>query len=281
LSSSYDKLKEGMRWMWSLGDYTRLAEALEPHAEALADACSIRRGARVLDVAAGDGNFALAATRRGAIVTASDLTPHMVELGRNRAAAAGAQIEWLEADAEQLPFADDDYEIVASVFGAMFAPRPELVASEMFRVAKPGGLVAMANYGPGGFLGRVSDLFATFSARPALPLPSPFEWGDEDAVRGRLASHAASMEVRHRQLSFESESVDGLLEFWEQTNPPQNALKTMLPPEAYRKLTDGWRELVDGMNEGTAGRVKVRSPYILVLARKRGILRPGETALNT
>ena len=151
-----------MRWMWSLGDYSRLAKVLEPHSEALADACAIRPGMRVLDVAAGDGNFAMAASRRGAIVTASDLTPRMVELGRDRSTAAGAQVEWTEADAEQLPFEDGGYDVVASVFGAMFAPRPEQVASEMFRVAKPGGLVAMASYGPGGFLGGVRDLIGSF-----------------------------------------------------------------------------------------------------------------------
>jgi ubiquinone/menaquinone biosynthesis C-methylase UbiE len=151
LSEPLDKLKEGMRWMWSLGDYPRLAKVLEPHAEALARACRIRPGATVLDVAAGNGNFAVAAARRGAIVTASDLTPRMVELGRTRSAAGGWHIEWAEADAEQLPFGDASYDLVASVFGAMFAPRPHLVASQLFRVVKPGGLVAMANYGLAGF----------------------------------------------------------------------------------------------------------------------------------
>src|ERR1700674_3827635 len=107
-----------MRWMWSLGDYSPLAAVLEPHAEALADACEIRPGASVLDVAAGNGNFAIAAARRGAVVTASDLTPNMVELGRTRSAIGGLHIDWSEADAEHLPFADAGYDIVASVFGA-------------------------------------------------------------------------------------------------------------------------------------------------------------------
>src|ERR1700674_2374675 len=106
-----------MRWMWSLGDYTALAEVLEPHSEALADACQIRSGSAVLDVAAGNGNFAFAAARRGAVVTASDLTPRMVELGRARSAGGGLHIEWIEADAEQLPFAAARYHVVASIFG--------------------------------------------------------------------------------------------------------------------------------------------------------------------
>jgi len=189
--------------MWSLGDYPRVAQLLEPGAQALADACTIEPGMSVLDIAAGNGNFALAAARRGAAVTATDITPKMVELGRARSASAGLSIDWSEADAEDLPFADASYDIVASVFGAMFAPQPALVAAEMFRVARPGGVVAMANYSPGGYLGRLSQLLATFSARADFDLPWPFLWGDEEEVRKRLGEHARSIEVMHRTLSFE------------------------------------------------------------------------------
>ena len=257
-----------MRWMWSLGDYSRLAEVLEPHAETLADACNIRPGATVLDVAAGNGNFAFAAESRGAIVTASDLTPRMLELGRARSAANGSQMIWVEADAEQLPFADASYDLVASVFGAMFAPRPQLVATELFRVAKPGGLVAMANYGPGGFLGQLRDVIASFSAQPAFELPSPFLWGEEEEVRRRFAPLASSIDITHRQLSFESSSVEAFLAFWEETNAPQGALKAVLPPVAYEAAVAAQRALVDELNESTGENVKVSSPYILVLARK-------------
>jgi ubiquinone/menaquinone biosynthesis C-methylase UbiE len=258
-----------MRWMWSLGDYTQLAEALEVHAQALADACQIAPGATVLDVAAGNGNFALAAARRGGTVTATDLTPHMVELGRARTAALSG-ITWSEADAEQLPFADSTFDVVASVFGAMFAPRPQLVASEMFRVASPGGLVAMANYSPGGYLGRMSDLMATFSAHPAFELPSPFAWGDEDELRSRFLGHASSIEVEHCALYFESNSVESFIEFWERTNAPLAALKSMLPAESYQKVIAQQKELVGELNEASDGAVKLGSPYILVLARKPG-----------
>jgi ubiquinone/menaquinone biosynthesis C-methylase UbiE len=267
LSAPFDKLKDGMRWMWSLGDYAPLADALEPHSEALADACQIHPGSAVLDVAAGNGNFALAAARRGAVVTASDLTPRMVELGRARSAAA-SNIEWAEADAQALPFADARYDVVASVFGAMFAPQPALVAAELFRVAKRGGLVAMANYSPGGYLGRLSEMIASFSARPAFELPSPFQWGDEDEVRRRLAPHTDSIELTRRRLSFESNSIESFLEFWEATNPPQNALKAMLPPEPYQKMIEANRGLLEELNESTTGQLKVSSPYLMVLARK-------------
>jgi len=263
-----DQLKEGQRWMWSLGDYPRVAQLLEPHAEALAAACAIGPGTTVLDVAAGNGNFALAAARRGARVTATDITPKMVELGRARSAAAGLRIEWSEADAEKLPFADASYDMVASVFGAMFAPQPALVAAEMFRVAKPGGLVAMANYSPGGYLGKLSELLSSFSARADFDLPWPFLWGYEEEVRRRLGDHAESIEVIHRSLFFDSESVDAFVDFWQATNAPQAAMKAMMPPEKYQKVLDAEKQLIDELNESTGGRVKLSSPYILVLSRK-------------
>lgn len=253
--------------MWSQGDYSTLAEVLEPHSEALAEACSIIPGELVLDVAAGNGNFALAAARRGAVLTATDITPNMVELGRARSAAV-ENITWSEADAEQLPFVEGSYDLVASVFGAMFALQPQLVAAEMFRVAKPGGRVAMANYSPGGFLGRMADLMASFSASPAFELPSPFLWGDEDEARRRFAGPASSIEVTHRTLYFEGDSVESFVGFWENTNAPLSTLKSMLPPEVYQQALSRIAQLVEELNESTDGGVKLSSPYILVLARK-------------
>lgn len=254
--------------MWSLGDYPRVAELLEPGAEALADGCAIRPGVSVLDVAAGNGNFALAAARHGGTVTATDITQKMVELGRARTAAAGLSVDWSEADVEELPFADASYDVVASVFGAMFAPQPAMVAAEMFRVAKPGGLVAMANYSPAGYLGKLSQLLASFSAHPAFDLPWPFLWGEEGEVRRRLGGLADSIEVIHRTLTFESESVDDFIDFWQATNAPQAALKVMMPPETYQKVLDGKRLLIEELNESTDERVRLTSPYILILARK-------------
>jgi hypothetical protein len=108
---------------------------------------------------------------------------------------------------------------------------------------------------------------ASFSARPGIDLPSPFDWGDEEEVRERVGRLAASIEVVHRTLVFESTSVEGLLKFWEETNPPQNAMKAMLPPEAYLKVTTAWMALVDDLNESTDGVVRVSSPYIQVIAR--------------
>ena len=181
--------------MWALGDYTEVARYLEPYAEALAGFAKVQPGSEVLDVAAGNGNFAIAAARRGARVVATDLTPAMIELGRLRTEAANLDVEWREADAEALPFADGRFDLVASVFGAMFARRPERVAAELLRVLKPSGALAMANYGKAGFLGSFADLLTKFSNPPPpdLELPSPFDWGDEEIVRRRFAGMTSSL----------------------------------------------------------------------------------------
>jgi hypothetical protein len=150
----------------------------------------------------------------------------------------------------------------------MFGPQPQLVASEMFRVAKSGARVAMANYSPGGFLGRMADLLASFSASPAFELPSPFQWGNENEARIRFAPHSSSIEVTHRTLYFEAGSVQAFVEFWAKTNAPISALKAMVPPERYQQVLTQIAELVGEMNESRDGRVKLSSPYILMLARK-------------
>jgi SAM-dependent methyltransferase len=264
----FERLREASKWMWSLGDYGELARFLQPHAEALAVAAAIRPGMEVLDVAAGNGNFAIAAAQRGARVTASDLTPKMIELGRGRTTAEGFDIDWREADAEQLPFADDHYDVVASVFGAMFAPRPERVAAELFRVVKPGGLVAMANYANSGFLGNFAALLVKYSLTPpgGAELPSPFKWGDPQEVRRRFDGKVSSLRLETRTVRFAFPSVEAGFEFWERTNPPLMALKQMLPTERYEALRTESAGLMRNMNVATDDSLALDSEYLSVIA---------------
>jgi ubiquinone/menaquinone biosynthesis C-methylase UbiE len=265
----YARMKEATKWMWALADYTEVATRLQPHAVALADACPIRPGMAVLDVAAGNGNFAVEAARRGAVVTATDLTPRMLELGRARTRAEGVAVEWREADAEELPFEANGFDLVASVFGAMFAPRPERVAAELFRVVKPGGLVAMANYGPDGFLAGYTQVFAKYSPPQSADLPSPFAWGDLAQVRSRFKDLASSIDIEPRTVRFEFASPADGLEFWQRTNPPTIALKAMLPPEKYQEFLDDGTRVMRELNQARDGRLVLDSAYVLVLARKR------------
>lgn len=253
--------------MWALGDYTAVARLLEPAAVALADRCHIQPGARVLDVATGNGNFAVAAAKRGGAVTACDLTPHMLELGRARAAAAGLDVEWLIDDAEHLSFRDGSFDLVASTFGAMFAPRPELVAAELLRVCREGGLIAMANYSWDGFLGGMAKLFARYSTRLPFDLPSPFEWGDPAVVAQRLEG-TRDVQVRPGALTWKFASLDEALDFWEATNAPTIALKATVPPERYADFRVEARQLMEDLNTATDGRVELNSSYLTVLARR-------------
>jgi ubiquinone/menaquinone biosynthesis C-methylase UbiE len=254
--------------MWSLGDYAAVAPLLEPYAIKLSVACDIQPGMSVLDVAAGNGNFALAAAGRGADVTACDLTPPMIEMGRVRSEAAGAKIEWQEADAGELPFPDGRFDVVASVFGAMFSPEPQRVATEMFRVCRPGGVVAMANYGSDGFLSSYSDMLTRYSNPSPIPLPSPFEWGDMETVRQRFAGLAAHLEFQPSKVTMQFESIDKGIEFWERTNPPTIALRMMLPAERYSELVREATELMRSLNESTEGKLALASSYLSVIALK-------------
>lgn len=253
--------------MWSLGDYTAVALQLEPYARQLADACGIQPGAKLLDVAAGNGNFAVAANDRGAVVTACDTSPRMLELGRARTAALA--IEWMQGDAEELPLPDGHYDIVGSVFGAMFAPRPELVATELFRVCRPGGLVAMANYGADGFLGDTSKLLAKYSTPLRLSLPSPFEWGDADTVRRRFDGLASNIEIHERTLSMAFDSVEAGVDSWERTNAPMAAQRMRLAPEVYAECRRDLADLMAASNRSSRGDVELVNAYIEVLARKK------------
>jgi SAM-dependent methyltransferase len=261
------RIKQGAIWLWSQGDYTRLATLLEAPAQDLAAAC-VTPGMKVLDVAAGNGNFALAAARTGAEVTASDVTAHMVELGRVRSRAAGLDITWLDADAESLPFPPAGFDVVASVFGAMFAPRPELVAAEMFRAARPGGVVAMANYGSAGYLGRLSDLIGAFSSAPPSALPSPFLWGEPDEVGRRFGELASEIAIEPRTLTFRFASLEAWHEEFANVNPPLMALKQMLPPAAFEGLIADAAALAEELNRAEDGSVVLESSYLSVIARK-------------
>jgi SAM-dependent methyltransferase len=262
--------KESTKRMWSLGDYREMATMTEPAAEAVADACGISSGMEVLDVAAGNGNFAIAAARRGARVTASDLTPQMVEWGRARSLASGLDIDWREADAEELPFEDGRFEVSASLFGAMFAPRPEQATRELFRVVRPGGRVAMANWTPGSFIARFGELAAKYSGPPPIETPSPFLWGEPEEVRRRFEARASSVQIQRRTATFEFASLAEGRERWEQYNGPSLALRASLPEDRYQQMLNEVTGLIEELNQATDGRLIIESEYLVVHARKSG-----------
>ena len=177
-------LKSRHRSMWASGDYPSMVETfLLPLGPRLVEACGIGSGMSVLDVAAGTGNASIPAAERGANVTASDLTPELLEAGRQRAESKGLELEWVEADAENLPFEDGAFDVVMSSIGAMFAPHHQDVADELARVCRPGGTVAMLNWTPEGMIGALFRTMGPFAPPPppgAQPAPL---WGGEDHLR--------------------------------------------------------------------------------------------------
>src|ERR1700678_2450743 len=170
--------KEKMRAMWMAGDFGKIAEYSTQCAEAFVEALEIRPGMQVLDVACGTGNLAIPAARKGARVTGVDIAPNLLAQARARAEGEGLEIAFKEGDAEQLPFPDEHFEVVMSMFGAMFAPDPERVASELARVCRHGGRIARANWTPDGFTGKMFRLSRRY-VPPPVEIPAPTLWGDE------------------------------------------------------------------------------------------------------
>ena len=194
-------LKAKHRAMWALGDYPAVAaEVVSELGPVLVEACGVRTGDRVLDVAAGSGNAAIPAALTGAKVVASDLTPELFEAGRRQAAERGTELEWREADAEALPFADGEFDIVMSCLGVMFAPHHQASADELVRVCRPGGTIGLLSWTPSGFIGQ---LFATMKpyAPPPPPGASPAPlWGRADHVRDLLGDRVSDLVARQQTL---------------------------------------------------------------------------------
>lgn len=263
----HDAIKARISEVWSGGDYGFLSRTLRPAAIALCDACAVSAGQEVLDVAAGDGNFALACAAEGASVVASDFAPGMVERGRARAEAEGFDVEWQQADAEALPFEDDRFDCVGSVFGAMIAPRPLVVARELFRVVRPGNTVGMTVWTQGSFC---TELFGV--GRKYLPpppdMPLADEWGDEDTVRERFDGLAATLEMERRTLLWEADSVEALGAAMGGSPPAQAAARAPLEPERLEAMQQEQVELL--RRWGGDGAVAIEAEYLVIVARRRG-----------
>jgi SAM-dependent methyltransferase len=224
----YDALAERMRAAWDRDGHEPLLRQLEPAAGLLADLCLVAAGKRVLDAAAGDGNVALAATRRGAEVEACDLSPRMVKRGRARCGAAG----WRVGDVEALPYPDGTFDAVLSSFGACLAPRPLPAARELVRVARPGGFVGLTAWIPRGLPGLLDELVAP------LPegVPRPDRWGVEAVARRRLGPLLEGLQLRSRTLPLRFDSADAAFEALLRPYPLDGDQRTTLRPAFDRLL---------------------------------------------
>lgn len=220
-------LKARLKATWMDGDYDTFSRYLESSAAEFLDRLAIAPGASLLDVACGSGQLALMAARRGVVATGVDIATNLVETARRRAATEGLEVRFDEGDAEDLPYDSASFDVVASVYGAMFAPRPELVAAELLRVCRPGGVVAMANWTPEGFIGQMFRTFARFIAPAGMPAPAL--WGDEAVVRERIGAGVSRLEMTrvHYRFDYPFPPADVVEFFRQYYGPTTRAFATL------------------------------------------------------
>jgi len=266
--SAVDQIKQRMRASWTAGDFGQIARYTAKCAEAFVDRLKIQPGARVLDVACGTGNLAIPAARTGAQVWGVDIAPNLLAQARERAAAEGLQAAFEEGDAEQLPFPDAQFDVVISMFGAMFGPRPELAAAELARVSKPGGTIAMANWIPLGFVAKQFALGNRY-VPPPEGIAAPVLWGNEQVVRERLGAYASTLRTTRQTVDFNFPFPPReVVEFFRQYFGPTQVAFSRLPPDAQAAymadLESLWRE----HNEASDGNTVVHAEYLEVIATR-------------
>ena len=264
--------KAGVRQAWAAGDYHRFASDLvwDLGAE-LVSACGIRPGDRVLDVAAGSGNVALRAAAAGAAVVASDLTPENFAAGRRAAQRAGLAINWVQADAEDLPFADAEFNVVTSSVGAMWAPDHQLVADELVRVCRPGGTIGMINFAADGLLAGFLDVFAAYAPPPPSWASPPLLWGDPDHIRQLFGARVSTLEIIPGTYT---ERVPGgppgYCQYYKQTFGPVAAIYAALTPGQAAALDRDFLAFAARNNTGPAGGpAELDYRYVRVITRTR------------
>jgi SAM-dependent methyltransferase len=258
--------KNAMRATWTSGDFGKIAEYSAKDAARFVDSLGITPGMRTLDVACGTGNLAIPAAHRGAQVIGIDIAPNLLRQARHRAVAEGLTIEFEEGDAEELPFPDAEFDLVMSMFGAMFAPDPDRVATELVRVCKRGGKIAMANWTPDGFAGKMFRLTARFAPRPA-EIPGPTLWGDPAVARLRLSSHGVDVETRVRKVLFEyplppHDVVEFFCEYFGPSKVAFARLDAATQAEYRRDLERLWSE----NNRVSDGKTVIENEYLEVIA---------------
>jgi len=267
MNSEFDQLKTRLKTTWMTGDYDTFSRFMEPDAEVFFRRLGVTPGTRLLDVGCGAGQLALIAARAGAQATGCDIATNWIEKARVRAAAEGLAVTFEEGDAEALPYADAQFDVVTSVFGAMFAPRPELVAAELTRVCRPGGMIAMANWTPGGFIGQMFKTIAKHIAPAGMP--SPVLWGDASTVSERFKAGIADLKLTPRIYHFDYPfAPDAVVKFFRLNYGPMSrafASLDVLRQEGLRsELVDLW----SAHNRATDGTTKVEAEYLEVIATR-------------
>ncbi len=263
-----EQLKQRMKAAWMAGDFGQVAKHNEGEAEKFVERLKIAAGSDVLDVACGTGNVAIPAARKGARVIGVDIATNLLEQARARASSEGVHAEFREGDAEKLEFPDGQFDWVVSMFGAMFAPRPAMVAAELVRVCRPTGEIAMANWTPGGFVGK---MFAV-TGRHVPPPPgieAPVLWGSEEVVTERFGKLGWKVETSRQMLNFKYPfDAAGVVQFFRDYFGPTKVAFSRLDEAGQAGLAKDLEKHWAEHNEGPPSEIQIKAEYLEVRARR-------------
>ena len=268
MDEAIEKVKEGHRRSWEAGDYGTFAERVVDMADRLVEMVKVGPGMEVLDVATGTGNVAIRSAARSASVIGLDLTPKLLEEAERRAADAGVQVEWVEGDAEDLPFEDGRFDRVLSTFGVMLAPRHEVAAAELVRVCRPDGVIGLCNPTPEGWAGRfIALLAASLPLQPSTTDPPPL-WGTEPHLERLLGQAGIKLEYERQTMVLPFPSVEEGVVFFETNFGPLELAKRRLAPDGrWEPLRTSVAELMASFNEASEG-LRLPIEYLVAIGHK-------------
>src|ERR1043166_4500709 len=268
MTPEMDALKNKLRATWIAGDFGVIARSIEHGAREFVDRLDLKPGTKVLDVACGTGNLALPAARAGADVTGVDIAPNLIDQATANAEREGLHTKFEVGDAEDMPYRDSEFDVVMTMFGAMFAPRPDVTASELKRVCKSGGLITMANWTPEAFTGAMFKTNAKHVPPPPGMSP-PLQWGMEDMVRERFADGIADLKMRRVPITFRFDMPpeDVVEHFRKYFGPTQKSFES-LDADGQAALRTDLESLWKEHNQATDGTTQVESEYLEVRATK-------------
>lgn len=268
MTPEMETLKARLKATWMSGDYAQFAKPMEPGALEFLERIDIRPGTEMLDVGCGAGQIAIPAARAGVRVTGADIAANLIEEARSRAEAEGLDARFEEADAEMLPYPDASFDVVVSLIGAMFAPRPDRVAAELVRVCRPKGRIIMGNWTPEGFVGQLFKTIGKHVPPPPL-MPSPLLWGNEATVRERFQDHVSELKLTKRQYPFNYPfGPTDTVEFYRTYYGPTNRAFAALDAGKQAALRQDLEQLWAEHNRATDGTTQYPGEYLEVVAIK-------------